>query len=161
MAPDLTNLTTYEGQVAGHPASISQDATGGLIIKPTNQLELDFYETTAPSLMPDFVGHWTPKFYGTLRLQGQLKEEQSVGEMKIEPFEGQAPSVVLENVAHRFVKPNIIDIKLGTQFWDEQSSEDKVERMKKASKETTSFETGVRLTGFQVCLTLCLVQDPY
>lgn len=152
MAPDLTNLSSYDGQVAGHPSSISQDQTGGLIIKPTNQLELDFYESTAPLLLPGFVGHWTPKFYGTLRLQGQLQGEQVLGESKIEPFEGEAPSVVLENVAHRFVRPNIIDIKLGTQFWDEDSSQDKVERMKKASMQTTSGETGVRLTGFQVCV---------
>jgi len=153
LQPNLENLVQYTEQVAGHPSSISQDATGGLIIKPTNQIELDFYESTAQTLCPGLIGRWTPKFYGTLRLAGKLAEPIAEGQqegIKIEPFEGEKPSVVLENIAHRFVKPNIIDIKLGTQFWDEDSSAEKVERMTKASAATTSQETGVRLTGFKV-----------
>ncbi|KAJ8508187.1 hypothetical protein ONZ45_g9532 [Pleurotus djamor] len=47
-------------------------------------------------------------------------------------------------------KPNIIDVKLGTVLYDESASPDKVERMIKAARETTTLETGVRLTGFQV-----------
>ena len=63
-------------------------------------------------------------------------------------------SLVLENLSHRFSKPNILDIKLGTVLYDETASEDKVARMIKAAKDTTSFETGVRLTGFQASLDL-------
>ena len=61
-------------------------------------------------------------------------------------------SIVLENVTYPFLKPNILDVKLGTILYDETASPEKVERMKKTARETTSFETGVRLTGFQVCL---------
>lgn len=61
-----------------------------------------------------------------------------------------AHSIVLENVAHKFVKPNIIDIKLGKVLYDEDASEEKRERMIKTALATTSYETGVRLTGFQV-----------
>jgi 1D-myo-inositol-tetrakisphosphate 5-kinase/inositol-polyphosphate multikinase len=61
-------------------------------------------------------------------------------------------SIVLENLSHGFLQPNILDIKLGTVLYDETASPEKVERMLKAAKATTSLETGVRLTGFQVSL---------
>jgi len=59
-------------------------------------------------------------------------------------------SIVLENLSHRFLKPNILDIKLGTRLYDDEASEAKKTRMIQTAKNTTSFETGVRLTGFQV-----------
>jgi len=59
-------------------------------------------------------------------------------------------SIVLENLSFPFLKPNIIDIKLGTVLYEETAPPEKVARMQKAAKDTTSFETGVRLTGFQV-----------
>ena len=59
-------------------------------------------------------------------------------------------SIVLENLSFPFLKPNILDIKLGTVLYDEAASPEKVARMQKAARETTSLETGIRLTGFQV-----------
>jgi len=59
-------------------------------------------------------------------------------------------SLVIENAAHEFLKPNIIDIKLGTVLWDEDALPAKKERMQNTARRTTSGETGVRLTGFQV-----------
>ena len=59
-------------------------------------------------------------------------------------------SIVLENVSATFIKPCILDIKLGTALYDDSANEDKKERMIKAARETTSLETGVRLTGFMV-----------
>jgi len=67
---------------------------------------------------------------------------------------------VLENLSHSFLKPNILDIKLGTVLYDETASPEKVARMEKTAKETTSFETGVRLTGFQVCHLLFVIHFP-
>lgn len=57
---------------------------------------------------------------------------------------------MLENLSHQFAKPNILDIKLGTVLYDQDASADKRARMEKTARETTSLETGVRLTGFQV-----------
>lgn len=57
---------------------------------------------------------------------------------------------MLENLSHRFTKPNILDIKLGTILHDDDAPPEKAERMTNTAKNTTSFETGVRLTGFQV-----------
>jgi inositol-polyphosphate multikinase len=57
---------------------------------------------------------------------------------------------VIENVAHGFRKPNIVDIKLGTVHYDEDTPPDKKERALNKARHTTSGETGIRLTGFQV-----------
>ena len=59
---------------------------------------------------------------------------------------------MLENLSHAFAKPNILDIKLGTVLYDDAASPEKRARMEKTARETTSLETGVRLTGFQVRL---------
>lgn len=58
--------------------------------------------------------------------------------------------LVLENLTHRFQRPNVLDIKLGTQLYDEDASDEKKERMQRASEASTSGTTGIRLTGFQV-----------
>ena len=63
-------------------------------------------------------------------------------------------SLVLENLSHSFLKPNILDVKLGTVLYDDGASADKRARMEKTARDTTSLETGVRLTGFQVCFYL-------
>ena len=65
---------------------------------------------------------------------------------------------MLENLSHAFAKPNILDIKLGTVLYGDDASPEKRARMEKTARDTTSFETGVRLTGFQVrsCLTYML-----
>ena len=57
---------------------------------------------------------------------------------------------MLENLAYPFVKPNILDIKLGTVLYDESATPEKRNRMENTARLTTSLETGVRLTGFQV-----------
>jgi len=59
-------------------------------------------------------------------------------------------SIVIENTAHGFRKPNILDIKLGTVLYDEDATPEKKERMLKQAKQSTSGEVGIRLTGFQV-----------
>jgi inositol-polyphosphate multikinase len=63
-----------------------------------------------------------------------------------------AQSLVLENRVYGFVKPCILDVKLGTVLYDKDAPPEKKARMIKAAHNTTSEETGVRLTGFQVPL---------
>ncbi len=57
-------------------------------------------------------------------------------------------SLVLENLSHSFLKPNILDVKLGTVLHGDSASEEKHARMEKTARETSSFETGVHLTGY-------------
>lgn len=57
---------------------------------------------------------------------------------------------MLENLSYSFLKPNTLDIKLGTVLATEDASPEKRARMERVAAETTSKETGIRLTGFQV-----------
>jgi hypothetical protein len=66
-----------------------------------------------------------------------------------------AQSLVLENITNAFLKPNILDIKLGTILYGPDANEEKKARMIQRAKDTTSLETGIRLTGFQVFLICC------
>jgi 1D-myo-inositol-tetrakisphosphate 5-kinase/inositol-polyphosphate multikinase len=65
--------------------------------------------------------------------------------------------MVLENLSFGFLKPNILDIKPRTVLYDDTAPPDKMARMEKAMRNTTSFETGVRLTGFQVTSLSCSI----
>jgi len=122
-----------ETQVGGH-AGVMTTEDGSLLIKPALHLELDL-----------------AKFIGVLRLEGALSDLGKIGEdILLESIEGQKESIVLENLSYTFWKPNILDIKLGTVLYGPDASPEKVERMKKTAANTTSLETGVRLTGFQV-----------
>ncbi|KAI0373134.1 SAICAR synthase-like protein [Pilatotrama ljubarskyi] len=154
-----------EAQVGGH-AGVMTSEDGSLLIKPALPNEVAFYQSVAtdPGFAP--LRPYVPKFYGTLRLEGKVDESAPAPEegapIKVveAPIEGEkdeligpfgyAQSLVLENLSHSFSKPNILDIKLGTVLYDDTASEEKRARMEKTARETTSLETGVRLTGFQV-----------
>ena len=58
-------------------------------------------------------------------------------------------AIVLENVAHGFRKPNILDIKLGARLWADDAPIAKRERLDKASAETTSKDLGYRIAGMR------------
>lgn len=124
-------------QVGGH-AGVLSSADGSLIIKPCLKAERDFYEVLVRA-GPDDVGltalrALAPAYHGTLIAEGGDGKE----------------SIVLENLSKAFTKPNILDIKLGTALYDDDASEEKKQRMIKTAAETTSLETGIRMTGFQV-----------
>ncbi|KAL0061468.1 hypothetical protein AAF712_011691 [Marasmius tenuissimus] len=127
-------------QVGGH-SGVQTTEDGSLIIKPALALEHEFYQSLTTNDSFQALRPFIPKFYGTLKLEGQVDESTEGGVKE---------SLVLENLSHPFTKPNILDCKLGTELYDEEASPEKVERMKKTARDTTSFETGVRLTGFQV-----------
>lgn len=63
---------------------------------------------------------------------------------------GPSQSVVLENLAYPFMKPNVCDIKLGTVLFDESATPEKRARMEKRARETTAGEWGMHFTAFQV-----------
>ncbi|KAK0455191.1 SAICAR synthase-like protein [Desarmillaria tabescens] len=142
-------------QVGGH-AGVLTSEDGSLLIKPALPLEHHFYQTLNTNPAFDALRPFIPKFLGTLKLQGELDEANQGLEpgngiaVKQFPEGHQKESLVLENLSHPFTRPNILDIKLGTVLYDEDALPEKVARMEKVARETTSFETGVRLTGFQV-----------
>ena len=59
-------------------------------------------------------------------------------------------AIVLENVAAGFVKPNILDVKLGSRLWADDAPPTKRAKLDKVAKETTSGSLGFRLAGMRV-----------
>lgn len=162
--PPLTLAATHPlaAQVGGH-AGVQTTEDESLLLKPALHREINFYQRLAAADDQDEISKlrkWTPKFLGVLKLEGQLKDSSAVGNgcdgnVEVVPVHGKiAPEeqerLVLANVAYGFVKPCILDVKLGTVLYDEDAPPEKQARMIKAAQNSTSAETGVRLTGFQV-----------
>lgn len=59
-------------------------------------------------------------------------------------------NIVLENVAAKFKKPNILDLKLGARLWDDAAKPEKRARLDKVSSETTSGSLGFRIAGMRI-----------
>jgi 1D-myo-inositol-tetrakisphosphate 5-kinase/inositol-polyphosphate multikinase len=83
--------TPFAHQVGGHPSTIlSSPLSHSTLIKPSSLTEHAFYTSLGPSLHPDFVGVWTPEYYGMLKLQGKM------GEGGVEKVEGSGEEVSLD-----------------------------------------------------------------
>ncbi|KAG1805784.1 uncharacterized protein BJ212DRAFT_1390238 [Suillus subaureus] len=161
-SPTLAATYPFAAQVGGH-AGVQATEDNSLLLKPALPREIDFYQRITAASDSDELSklrNWIPKFLGVLKLEGQLKDSSAVenggvGNVEVVPVHGNmAPEdkehLVLENIAYGFVKPCILDVKLGTVLYDNGASPEKQARMIKAAQNTTSGETGVRLTGFQV-----------
>ncbi|KAJ5945891.1 hypothetical protein N7454_002730 [Penicillium verhagenii] len=59
-------------------------------------------------------------------------------------------SVVLENVAAGFRRPNVLDVKLGARLWADDAPPAKRTKLDAVSKETTSSSLGFRIAGMKV-----------
>lgn len=59
-------------------------------------------------------------------------------------------SLVLENITDGFVRPNVLDVKLGARLWADDTLPSKRERLDKVSQETTSSTLGFRIAGMKV-----------
>ena len=57
--------------------------------------------------------------------------------------------IVLENITHGFKKPNVLDLKLGAQLWDEGAKAEKRARLDAVSRATTSGSLGFRIAGMR------------
>ncbi|KAH9939426.1 SAICAR synthase-like protein [Amylocystis lapponica] len=153
----------FPSQVGGHPGVLMIE-DGSLLIKPAAPLEVAFYQALLSDPAMALLRPYVPQFYGTLRLEGRMDTQAARtdigGLTAVEDVPDDekdecircspAPSVVLENLSHPFLRANILDAKLGTLLYDEDASPEKRARMQKAALRTTSGETGVRLTGFQI-----------
>ncbi|KAG6811306.1 hypothetical protein H0H92_008063 [Tricholoma furcatifolium] len=168
MASSASTPTALASQVGGH-AGVLATEDGSLVIKPALPLEVQFYQALHQHADLEPLRPFIPNFIGTLRLEGELDEKKSAeeGNISVTPVDDvpEKDECVLsilgcnkftfllpswQNVSYPFLKPNILDVKLGTVLYDETASPEKVERMINTAKNTTSLETGIRLTGFQV-----------
>ncbi|OCH86203.1 SAICAR synthase-like protein [Obba rivulosa] len=135
----MTSAPIIANQVGGHAGLLShlEDSDGSLLTKFALAKEVAFYEAVASDDALEPLRPFVPQFYGTLKLEGQV---DTAGDRFI----------VLEDLTYRFDRPNVLDIKLGTVLHDLDAPPEKRARMEQVARATTSRETGVRLTGFQV-----------
>lgn len=59
-------------------------------------------------------------------------------------------SIVLENVASGFRRPNVLDVKLGARLWADDAPPAKRNKLDVVAKETTSSSLGYRIAGMKV-----------
>ncbi|AOW01543.1 hypothetical protein B0I73DRAFT_129380 [Yarrowia lipolytica] len=77
-------------------------------------------------------------------------ETHSVGRGQEAPLHPSNASIVLENLTKGFIKPSVVDIKLGAILWDDEATPEKQERMRKVSETTTSGSLHMRVAGMQI-----------
>jgi hypothetical protein len=144
----LRNLEKHDG-AAGHAGVMR---SGSLIIKPCTQAEIEFYAEAYQS-QPAFAT-WMPTYMGQLTLNKPGTPVEGggggvVGELGLES-ERFEQAVVLENLEWGFIRPSVLDIKLGKVLTDEKASEEKRLRLEKVSMGTTSWDNHIRLAGMRV-----------
>ncbi|KAG8217054.1 hypothetical protein J3R82DRAFT_4938 [Butyriboletus roseoflavus] len=174
----LPPTTPLSQQVGGH-AGVHVTEDESLLLKPTQPREIAFYQFVRDIADPSTGLHtlkaWIPKFFGLLSLEGKLADPTDNIDAGVVPVIIPAPelegtytscsldntndtalsnipsqSLVLQNLLYGYRKPCVLDVKLGTVLYDDDASEEKKARMIKKAAETTTLQTGVRLTGFQV-----------
>ena len=59
-------------------------------------------------------------------------------------------SIVLENVASGFTRPNVLDVKLGARLWADDAPPSKRARLDEVAQQTTSGSLGFRIAGMKV-----------
>ncbi|EED23043.1 arginine metabolism regulation protein iii [Talaromyces stipitatus ATCC 10500] len=59
-------------------------------------------------------------------------------------------SIVLENIAEGFKRPNVLDVKLGSRLWADDAPPAKRAKLDAVSRETTSSSLGYRIAGMKV-----------
>lgn len=145
-------------QAAGHDGCLT---AGPVFAKLTTQQEIDFYakiQQNAPDsdTLGSHLAHWMPTYMGTL-LQGAVESESAVSLDSTEKLalavkntaENGKLYIVLQNLYHGYVKPSILDIKLGAVLVDDTVTQEKRERLAKVSASTTSGSLHFRVCGMK------------
>ena len=154
----ISDCSIFEHQVGGHSIGI-HCLRGGLlkykdtVLKPVNpkrkgQCEKDFYlySNQHPSIIQSFI----PKFHGFVYVQhSNSSNNNSItrGEESIEAEE-MHEYIQLEDLTHDYLYPSIMDLKMGTQTYDEEASIDKIEGDRK--KYIHQITLGMRVIGMKI-----------
>ncbi|EMD34281.1 hypothetical protein CERSUDRAFT_117162 [Gelatoporia subvermispora B] len=153
----MTTTRPIVHQVAGHAGHLIQleGSNAGRLGKYAHSKEALFYRSIAANDALAPLRPIVPAFYGTCKLEGQVaKTEDARESVRLTPgVESGIPQrefIVLEDLTYKFDKPNVLDVKLGTVLHDEDATPEKRVRSEAVARATTSGETGIRLTGFQV-----------
>lgn len=132
----MTTPTPFADQVGGH-GDILQTSTGHLL-KPLSPKEHAFYlHLQSPSLPSrlHFLRQFTPTFHGSRLVPSSSSSSH--------------PFLILENLTATFIRPCIMDVKLGIRHHDDDASSEKQARLTARATATTSRVTGIRVTGMR------------
>ncbi|CBX93972.1 hypothetical protein IAQ61_003845 [Plenodomus lingam] len=153
---DTSKLQAFGNVAAGHDGVLS-DETGAVVVKPCTPAEITFYESVTAS-HPD-LAPYLPTFMGQLSLSADQSAVEAVESGTIVTAEGVERlhgkklstdmHIVLENITNGFKKPNVLDLKLGAQLWDEAAKPEKRARLDEISNKTTSGSLGFRIAGMR------------
>jgi inositol-polyphosphate multikinase len=162
--PDLSTFVAYSHAAAGHDG-VRSDPTGEILIKPSTDAEVAFYESAKAH--PAFQAYM-PTFMGSLTLNKnqELSTTPSIAAPVIPKTVGKDSdggwipsggkeldtglSIVLENITAGFTRPNVIDLKLGARLWADDAPEAKRRTLDEVSDTTTSGSLGFRIAGMRV-----------
>jgi hypothetical protein len=129
-----------------------KETTGGtdedldLIIKPTTTKECEFYEE-AIRKVPHFAMKWMATFYGCLSVDDLPQLPASVQST----IKASHRWIVLQNLVPVSVRePRVMDVKVGTRFYDDEATEEKKLRMIANVEDSPSKRYGIRITGMNV-----------
>lgn len=134
----MGSLTSAEKQ---QPLAIAAAQESGALFLPTSgEVPPASAQTVKPALHTNVAAH-----AGAPAL---AKEEAWVpsGGKKLET----GLSIVLENVAAGFRRPNVLDVKLGARLWADDAPPTKRNKLNVVSNETTSSTLGYRIAGMKV-----------
>lgn len=112
------------------------------------------FATLAPSAYPPANGASNPLGHHSHRSTPSLSQLPVSKRTSWKPSGGKkidtGLAIVLENVAHGFKHPNILDIKLGARLWADDAPAAKRQKLDDASRQTTSGSLGFRIAGMSV-----------
>jgi 1D-myo-inositol-tetrakisphosphate 5-kinase/inositol-polyphosphate multikinase len=137
---------------------VLSDESGSVVVKPCTAAEIAFYESVA-SAHTDLLPH-IPAYMGQLSLSADQTAVKAIESGSIQTADGVVERlhgkklatelhIVLENITNGFKKPNVLDLKLGSRLWDEDSKPEKRARLDKVSADTTSGSLGFRIAGMR------------
>ncbi|KZS98772.1 SAICAR synthase-like protein [Sistotremastrum niveocremeum HHB9708] len=154
-----TPKTPLSAPIGGH-AGIMLSEDGSLFFKPCSLNEPEFYQivATEPALAP--LKDVIPTCIGTLKLQGTIDPEGEIplDQSQSEDQGNEEPNdeyilffTKSHNLTYGFKCPNVMDIKIGRVLHDEFATHEKRARSEMRARTQTSWETGLRITGFSLC----------
>ena len=176
--PHHTDGGCNPGLIFGSSDGLQSDLAGSIIIKPCTATEKAFYESASShpafqALMPTFIGTLSlnedqssdispPDNLKAMRALagGSTLDHAAASTTKAAKRTSWKPSggkkidtglaIVMENIAHGFRCPNILDLKLGSRLWADDAPIAKRQKLEMDSKSTTSSSLGFRISGMNL-----------
>ncbi|KAG0055903.1 hypothetical protein BGZ83_007026 [Gryganskiella cystojenkinii] len=134
-----TAATTTDGAEGSSPAAPTIKALNGFALTDLLSFEQSASITSASDLLQQVHAQ-------TMVDEGDERQQDAGEKVKVE---GEDECLCLENLSHGFKKPCVLDLKLGTQLYDDDAPEEKKVRLGAVAANTTSGTLGFRLTGFE------------